>query len=707
MAVFSNPKSVFFASILMLLTVAGAAVSAPRRAVAQEPVQRTAFVHLFEWRWDDIALECEQFLGPKGFAAVQVSPPSEHRKAPGRPWWERYQPVSYNVCSRGGDRAAFDDMVRRCDAAGVKIYVDAVINHMTGERFDNDALFGTGVCGAGYDYYDYPGVPFSRQDFHDCGRDIQNYNDRSDVQNCNLVALADLNTGKDYVQGKIAGFMNDLVSTGVAGFRIDAAKHMATGDIQGILGRVNGDPVIFQEVIEAQGQPIGGPEYFQNGMVTEFDYGKQLSRVFQSGRLEELRTFGESWGELMPSDRAVVFIDNHDNQRGHGGAGHVITHKDGRLYDLVNVFMLAWPYGYPKIMSSYGFENTDAGPPMDGDQTRRVHPTGGGLNCFGDDWKCEHRWRAIANMVAFRNHTLPAWSVDNWWSNGNNQIAFSRGDMGFLAINKETSTLDRTFQIGLPAGSYCDAWSGEIAADGSCTGTTVTVNGDGTARIRVLPWTAVAIHVGAKVGGTPPPPPPPPPGEAKRTVILIEGETQPGQDMFVRGGIDHGHAAQALGRNCTAANMLCAIPISHRNPRNATTQPWKQGDGFLDWYGPEAGQNGQSNGTVAEGTALDWTTNQWPPDWGQTRTVAVDGYGVEPLNTFGPHYWMLDVDMDCSKTVDGWFEFKSYISNGPGWEGDIQQANAPYASGNHFAKCGSLNVYRRDAAAPVTIRPLE
>ena len=33
---------------------------------------RQAIVHLFEWKWDDIAAECERFLGPKGYAAVQV-----------------------------------------------------------------------------------------------------------------------------------------------------------------------------------------------------------------------------------------------------------------------------------------------------------------------------------------------------------------------------------------------------------------------------------------------------------------------------------------------------------------------------------------------------------------------------------------------------------------------------------------------------------
>ncbi len=35
------------------------------------------FVHLFEWRWTDIAKECS-YLGAKGYTGVQVSPPMEH-----------------------------------------------------------------------------------------------------------------------------------------------------------------------------------------------------------------------------------------------------------------------------------------------------------------------------------------------------------------------------------------------------------------------------------------------------------------------------------------------------------------------------------------------------------------------------------------------------------------------------------------------------
>lgn len=29
-------------------------------------------VHLFDWKYDDIGKECEQFLGPNGYAGVQV-----------------------------------------------------------------------------------------------------------------------------------------------------------------------------------------------------------------------------------------------------------------------------------------------------------------------------------------------------------------------------------------------------------------------------------------------------------------------------------------------------------------------------------------------------------------------------------------------------------------------------------------------------------
>src|SRR5437879_11592645 len=78
------------------------------------------FVQLFEWRWTDIASECENVLGPAGFKAVQISPPQEHSIVPTYDWSERYQPVSYSVAhSRSGTGAEFTEHVGGGDAAVV------------------------------------------------------------------------------------------------------------------------------------------------------------------------------------------------------------------------------------------------------------------------------------------------------------------------------------------------------------------------------------------------------------------------------------------------------------------------------------------------------------------------------------------------------------------------------------------------------------
>ncbi|KAL3246379.1 hypothetical protein MRX96_017842 [Rhipicephalus microplus] len=39
---------------------------------------------------------------------------------------------SYKIGTRSGNETQFRDMVRRCNEAGVRVYVDVVINHMSG-----------------------------------------------------------------------------------------------------------------------------------------------------------------------------------------------------------------------------------------------------------------------------------------------------------------------------------------------------------------------------------------------------------------------------------------------------------------------------------------------------------------------------------------------------------------------------------------------
>lgn len=104
-----------------------------------------------------------------------------------------------------------------------------------------------------------------------------------------LVGLPDLALGEEYVRNKVAGYLNNLIDIGVAGFRFDAAKHMWPGDISAVLGKLknvredvfgpNRRPFVFNEVIDLGNEPIKGSEYTGNARVTEFKFGMHLSNV--------------------------------------------------------------------------------------------------------------------------------------------------------------------------------------------------------------------------------------------------------------------------------------------------------------------------------------------------------------------------------------------------------------------------------------------
>ncbi|XP_026327828.1 alpha-amylase 1-like [Hyposmocoma kahamanoa] len=472
---------------------------------------RSTMVHLFEWKWDDIAAECERFLGPNGYGGVQISPPSENLiiRAYNRPWWERYQPISYRLITRSGNEQQFTSMVRRCNNAGVRIYVDAIINHMTGTWNEN---VGTGGSTANFGNWHYPAVPYGRNDFNSPHCVIQpgDYGCCADrVRNCELSGLKDLNQGTEYVRGQIVGFMNRLIELGVAGFRIDAAKHMWPGDLRIIYDRLHNlntahgfpsgaRPYIYQEVIDIGNEAVSRNEYTPLAPVTEFRFGIELSRAFlRQTQLRWLYNWGPQWN-LLASDVALVFIDNHDNQRGHGAGGDILTYKRDRQYKAATAFMLAHPYGQPQVMSSFAFTNTEAGPPQDGNGNI-ISPSINADNTCGNGWVCEHRWRQIFQMVAFRN-VAGGHGVNNWWDNGSNQIAFSRGNAAFIAFNNDGWNLDQSLQTGLPAGRYCDIISGSRSGS-SCTGKTITVGSDGRAQISIATNELdmmLAIHTGSQ-----------------------------------------------------------------------------------------------------------------------------------------------------------------------------------------------------------------
>jgi alpha-amylase len=478
------------------------------------------FVQLFDWPWPDVANECEQVLGPAGYRAVQVSPPQEHSITPTHDWSERYQPVSYRLArSRSGDSAQFVDMVSRCQAAGVGIYVDAVINHMT-----NFPSPGSGSAGTAYSKYDYPGL-YDSTDFHWPACTVTDYTNAANVQDCQLLSLPDLDTEKPAVRDTIAAYLIKLARLGVAGFRIDAAKHIQQVSLDSILRIVDSTmtaegrpvPYYFLEVIAGAGEALSPYDYYGEAYrsggaadITEFTFqgvgdkflgngGQHLSQLDPNGPPGS-QFSAAAWG-LIPSDKAVVFLENHDTQHD----ANRISYRDGQVFRLANVWMLAQPYGYPKILSSFAFgrpQENSMGPPSDGNGwtlTPITCDTTWATTWDGRDdaFLCQHRDPYILHMVRFRK-IVAGTDQNHWWDDGANAIAFSRGALGFVAISREDTAIAAAVATGMPPGSYCDLIGGGRAGT-ACAGDTVVVGPADSIQLRLGANSAVAIDSATRI----------------------------------------------------------------------------------------------------------------------------------------------------------------------------------------------------------------
>ncbi|WP_315552313.1 alpha-amylase family protein [Microbacterium aurum] len=484
------------AMIAVLAASALAACTAPVAVDREKPAD--AGVQLFQRPWTSIAEECESTIGPAGFAWVLTSPPQEHIE--GAQWWTSYQPVSYRVDSKLGPEAEFADMVSRCAAVGVAVIADAVVNHMAGI----DA--GTGVAGTAFTHYDYPGL-YDEGDFHHCGLtaddDIADYSSREQVQTCELSNLADLDTSSPHVRSTIVDYLQRLLDLGVAGFRIDAAKHMAASDVQAIVDLLPADTVIMSEVIRESGsEPVQPEEYTGAGKVFEFQYARDLGPGLKAGVITDpaLRSGADYVRPLhVPAADAVVFVDNHDTERGEAS----VTYRDGGRYLIANALMLADDYGTPVVYSGYAFTDRDAGAPQDaGGRVAGWTCTGitGPKQQYADgEGVCTEAWTAIAGLLELRRVAADAPRLPGV---GDGDVyGFERDGRALLLVNPSEADAAATVPVGLPDGRYCDVISGGAGGGisaGACGGTTVTVSG-GTVTADVPAEGAIALHIGARL----------------------------------------------------------------------------------------------------------------------------------------------------------------------------------------------------------------
>ncbi|XP_054284869.1 alpha-amylase-like [Macrosteles quadrilineatus] len=437
---------------------------------------------LFMWRWSEVADECEQFLSKKGFDGVQISPPAEHVDSDRL--WDSYRVVSYQLVSRLGSENQLRDMVKRCNNVGVRVFVNVVFNHMTETDVKGSRV---GVGGSPFypeDKY-YPDVPYTKEDFYPPCEKIDP-TDAKQIRECQGDGLNDLIHSRESVREKIVHHLNHLLEIGVAGFRIHFALLMYPEDLSVIYQRLNHlntehgfpaetRPLIYQDVfLLDDAGPIKYEEYTPLGLVLDFKFGRQLGTFFLGIKdLKDLQNFG-SEGSILPKHQSVVLVENSNTER--LPELNFLNYNKAKQYKMAVIFMLAHGDYTCKIFSSFKFSGKLQGPPQQ--PTRPVDK-----NTCSNGWVCQHRWRQIYNAVEFHN-VVKGTPVTNWWSNGKNQIAFCRGNKGFVAFNLDSVELNSRLQTCLPEGEYCDIISGEVTTAG-CSGKIITVDKDGIANVVV------------------------------------------------------------------------------------------------------------------------------------------------------------------------------------------------------------------------------
>jgi alpha-amylase len=494
--------TVLLTGVLSVPTVPAAAAPAPagvHRADTGVP-NGDVIANLWSWNWRSVAAECTNQLDPAGYGAVWVAPPAESLRHPSGVWWDVYQPFSYRLNSRFGTQAQFTAMINACHAAGIDVYTDAVINHtaaQTGTGYDGTVLS---------DKYDPPMYDRGEYNVDVCNRDISNWGDQWEVQHCELLDLPDLKTNNAGVRSKLAGYLNSQLALGVDGFRVDAAKHIPSGELAAIVGQLNNTtsgvrPYVFHEVFP--GEPPAPGDYYGSGDVLDFFYADRMKSAFQ-GDIASLANFGPGQG-ILPAANSVSFVTNHDTERN----GRHLTYRDGATAVLANVFQLAWKHTTPTVYAGFEFGNAEAAPP---NSNGFVTDT----TC-GSGWYCLNRDQAVAGMVGWHNAVGTA-NVANWQSPAANVIGFGRGSVGFVVINNTGGTHTAQYTTGLPDGSYCVVTT-------NCAGR-VTVAG-GRATVTVPAKSAVAFHTGSGQ---------PNPGQVAAQ-FTVEATTTLGQNVYVVGSV--------------------------------------------------------------------------------------------------------------------------------------------------------------------------
>ncbi|HFU4386354.1 TPA: starch-binding protein [Streptococcus suis] len=261
-------------------------------------------LHAWCWSFNSIK-ENMAAIKEAGYTSVQTSPINAVVVGNGgdkkftEQWYYHYQPTAYTIGNyQLGTEAEFIEMNRVAEQYGIKIIVDAVLNHTTS------------------DYNAISSEVKSIPKWTHGNTKIENWGSRWDVTQNSLLQLWEWNTQNPEVQQYLLKFLKNAVADGADGFRYDAAKHI---ELPGEFPNEFGSN--FWNVILNNGSEFQYGEVLQDNISRDADYANLMSiTASQYGHSirDMLRNRNANAGNLgnyqagVDPSKLVLWVESHD-----------------------------------------------------------------------------------------------------------------------------------------------------------------------------------------------------------------------------------------------------------------------------------------------------------------------------------------------------------------------------------------------------------
>lgn len=404
-------------------------------------IQDGAILQCFCWSFNTISESMED-IARAGYSAIQTSPINEcivggnggmELMGQGK-WYYHYQPTDWKIGNyQLGTEDEFKAMCAKAESYGIKVIVDVVPNHTTGDTSAvSEDLFN---AAGGKDKL-----------YHTTGTTgIENYSDRAQCTLYQQGGLNDVNTENKAFQDYFINYLNQCIADGADGFRYDTAKHIGLSDDpkdegvtennfwQRVTTEITNASSIFNygEVLQGDNDRIA--DYIKAiGSATASNLGSSLRtaiviKKFNLGTLSSLGVGNDT--------SAVTWVESHDNYT--NSESSKLTEEDIKL---AWAFLCARKSGTPLFFSRpYG---------------STAENMWGTMNRIGVAGSYIYKDATVVAVNRFRNAMVGQEEKISNLGSDDSVAVIERGDKGIVVVNAadENKTLDIT--VTLADGTY-------------------------------------------------------------------------------------------------------------------------------------------------------------------------------------------------------------------------------------------------------------